>query len=113
MIIPKFNDNRVIFVRFIQQHKDIFDDLLFSRKYYLTRGLNDKYVKLGYEFCRNLNLGDDVNESYLMDDLDGFNDDDDQQADINLIIDEFQKWLETDNAKTYFRKNLMTNYNKN
>ena len=105
-VIPVLNDDRIKFVMFIQQNKDIFDELLFSGKYYLTRNLNDRYVKLGYEFCRNLSLGDDVNEYYLTDDLDGFNEDDDQQTDIKLTINEFQKWLKKDITKTYFNKKI-------
>ncbi len=103
-IIPNFNDNRIEFVMFIQQNKDIFDELLFSGKYYLTRGLNDEYVKSGYGFCRNLSLGDDVNETALTDDLDSFNDDDEQEIDINLTMNEFQKWLKRDITKTYLKK---------
>jgi len=104
--IPNFNDDRIKFVMFIQQNKDIFDELLFSGKYYLTRGLNDEYVKSGYGFCRNLSLGDDVNETALTDDLDSFNDDDEQEIDINLTMNEFQKWLKKDITKTYFKKKI-------
>ena len=103
--IPKFNDDRIIFVKFIQKNKDIFDDLLLSGKYYLTRGLNHEYVIEGYNFLIGFNLGDDADEYDLIYNLDGFNDDDaDDQTDINVIINEFQKWLETDKAKTYFKK---------
>jgi hypothetical protein len=105
-MIPNFNDNRKNFVMFIQQNKDIFDELLFSGKYYLTRGLNDEYVKSGYVFCRNLSLGDDVNETALTDDLDSFNDDNEQEIDINLTINEFQKWLEKKITKKYFNKQI-------
>ena len=110
--IPKFNDDRIKFVIFIQNNRDIFDDLLLSGKYYLTRGLNDEYIIEAYKFFIGFDLGDDANCHDLIYNLDGFNpgyDDDYQQTDINLIINEFQKWLQTDKVITYFK----TKYNAN
>jgi hypothetical protein len=100
--IPNFNDDRINFVKFIQKNRDIFDDLLLSGKYYLTRGLNNEYIIEGYNFLIDFDLGDDADEYDLIYNLD-------DQTDINKIINEFQKWLKTDKAKTYFKKKFNAN----
>jgi hypothetical protein len=104
-IIPKFEGARIAFVRFIKCHCDIFYDLLYSGKYYLTRNFNTKYVKEAYNFFINFQLGDDANLYCLMEDLDSFNNDE-TLTDINIIINEFKKWLSCKKTQKYFQTKL-------
>jgi hypothetical protein len=105
-MIPNFDDDRINFVRFIQENKDIFNELLKSRKYNLTRNFNKKHIDDGYNFFKNFNLENDANVYGLTDDLDEFNTSD--ETDIQTIINEFERWLQRDIVKEKFEKE----YNK-
>jgi hypothetical protein len=104
-MIPKFNDDRINFVRFIQENKDIFYELLESGKYNLTRDTSEvktKHIYEGYHFFKNFSLDDDANVYALTDDLDDFNTED--ETDVQTIITEFDKWLHRDKVKQKFEK---------
>jgi hypothetical protein len=117
-MIPEFNDDRIKFVIFIQKNITIFDELLLSGKYDLTEGLNHEHIIEAYNFLKGFDLQNNGNN--LIDNLDGFNDDSDSEddyyyyvhkyrppkTDINLIINEFQEWLKTENVMTYFNKKV-------
>jgi hypothetical protein len=104
-MIPNFNDDRINFVRFIQENKDIFYELLESGRYNLTSS-NKKYVYEGYYFFKNFNLSDDADVYGLTNDLDDFNTN--GKTKIQTIINEFEKWLQRDIVKEKFDKE----YNK-
>ena len=104
-MIPNFNDDRINFVRFIQENKDIFDELLESGKYNLTRDTSEvkpKHIYEGYRFFKNFSLDDDANVYALTDDLDDFNTED--ETDIRTIINAFEKWLRRDKVQEKFEK---------
>jgi hypothetical protein len=112
-MIPNFDDDRINFVRFIQENKEIFDELLESGRYNLTRNsedarknLNEKYIYEGYYFFKNFDLFDDANVYALTDNLDDFNRK--GKIKIQTIINEFERWLQRDNVKEKFEKE----YNK-
>lgn len=104
-LIPKFDGARIAFVKFIQCHFNIFDDLLYSGKYYLTRNFNTKYVHEAYKFFINFQLDDDADLYCLMEDLNAFNNDE-TLTDINDIINEFEKWLSYEKTQQYFQRKL-------
>lgn len=99
-MFPKFDDDRIKFVTFIQKNQDIFDELLESGKYNLTR--DTKYIDKAYGFFKNFDLSDDGNVSNLLYDLGDFDTDDEPETET--IIYEFDKWLERDKVKEYFEK---------
>jgi hypothetical protein len=108
-MIPRFNDDRINFVRFIQENKDIFCKLLESGAYNLTsntsevrKNFNRDYIYEGYYFFKNFDLGDDANVYALTDNLDDFNTTD--ETDIHTIINEFEQWLHRDIVKQKFEK---------
>jgi hypothetical protein len=105
MIIPNFEENRIEFVRFVKENRRIFDELLYSGKYRLTREFNKSYIIEGYHFFRDFALDDDVNRYALEYDLDDFNSDD-SQTDIRVIIREFELWLHTKLVQQKFYKEL-------
>lgn len=112
-MIPNFDNNRINFVRFIQENKDIFYELLESGRYNLTsnspdvrKNFNKKYIYEGYYFFKNFSLGDDADVYSLTDDLDEFNTN--GKTKIQTIINEFEKWLQRDSVKDKFEKE----YNK-
>ena len=105
-MIPNFDDDRINFVRFIQENKDIFDELLESGRYNLTRNFNEKYIYYGYYFFKNFNLEDHAYVYALIYDLDEFNTT--GKTNIQTIINEFKRWLQRDNVKEKFEKE----YNK-
>lgn len=111
MNIPKFgdvndrddrddNDARIKFVRFIKKNQDIFDELLTSGKYMLTR--DTTYILDGYSFFKDFDLSDDANIYSLKYNLDDFNTEGEPK--IQIIINEFDTWLERDKVKEYFEK---------
>ena len=102
MTFPDFDNDREQFVKFVQANKSVFDSLLFSGKYYLTRGLNTRHVNEGYRFMRNLNLTDDATLGALMYNLDDFNDE--EHIDIHIIVDAFISWFGHDLSQKYIRK---------
>jgi len=102
MPFPDFDKDRERFVRFVQANMDVFDTLLFSGKYYLTRGLNTQNINEGYCFMRSINLSDDANLGALLYNLDEFNDG--IHTDIHLIVDAFISWFEHDLTQKYLRK---------
>lgn len=110
MIIPRFDDDRLEFVRFVQKNKDIIDALLLvgdkykdGGKYRLTSDVGaankliTKNVYAGYYFLRN-DLDDDANLGTLLDESDEENDED-----IH-IIKAFEQWLNKDIVKQKFKK---------
>jgi hypothetical protein len=110
MIIPRFEDDRFAFVRFVQTNKDIIDALLLvgdkykdGGKYRLTSDVGaankriTKNIYAGYYFLRN-DLDDDANLGTLLDESDEENDED-----IN-IIKAFEQWLNKDIVKQKFKK---------
>jgi hypothetical protein len=101
-MIPHFDDDRINFVRFIQENKDIFYQLLESGRYNLTTTLNKKYIYEGYHFFKNFNLSDDADVYALTNDLDDFNTN--GETKIQTIINEFETWLHSDNVKEKFEK---------
>ena len=112
-MIPQFDDDGINFVRFIQENKDIFYELLESGRYNLTsnsqevrQNFNEKYIYEGYYFFKNFNLDDDANVYALTNDLDDFNTN--GKTKIQTIINEFERWLHRDNVKEKFEKE----YNK-
>ena len=110
MQFPDFDTDRERFVRFVQANMDVFDTLLFSGKYYLTRGLNTQLINEGYCFMRSVNLSDDANLGALLYHLDEFNDG--IHTDIHLIVDAFVSWFEHDLTRKYLRKELKLRNNK-
>jgi hypothetical protein len=104
-LIPKFDGARIAFVKFIKCHQDIFDDLLYSGKYYLTQNFNNPSVYEAYKFFINFRLGDDADLYSLIEDLNAFNNDE-TLTDINIIINEFEKWLAYEKTQQYFQKKL-------
>ena len=104
MRFPYFDTDRERFVRFVQGNKDVFDTLLFSGKYYLTRGLNTQLINEGYCFMRSVNLSDDANLGALLYQLCDFNDG--IHTDIHLIVDAFVSWFEHDLTRKYLSKEL-------
>jgi hypothetical protein len=104
-MIPNFNDDRVYFVNFIKNNKDIFYTLLISEEYYITQNFNIKYIKEAYYFFINVSLTDDANLASLIYYLDDFNNYE-NETDINIIINEFEKWLHTEKTKKYFKIEL-------
>jgi len=112
-MIPIFDDDRINFVRFIQENKEIFYELLESGRYNLThnseearKNFNEKYIYDGYYFFKNFDLLDDANVYALTDNLDDFNTK--GKIKIQTIINEFERWLQRDNVKEKFEKE----YNK-
>jgi hypothetical protein len=108
-MIPHFDDDRINFVRFIQENKNIFDELLESGRYNLTsnslevrQNFNEKYIYEGYYFFKSFNLGDDADAYSLVEDLDEFNTT--GKTKIQTIINEFEKWLHRDIVKEKFEK---------
>jgi hypothetical protein len=110
MIIPKFEDDRFAFVKFVQTNKGIIDALLLvgdkykdGGKYRLTSDVGaankliTKNVYAGYYFLRN-DLDDDANLGTLLDESDEDNDED-----IH-IIKAFEQWLNKDIVKQKFKK---------
>ena len=113
-MIPIFNDDRINFVRFIQENKDIFYELLESGKYNLTRDtskVRTNHIYEGYRFFKNFSLDDDANVYALTDELDDFNTD--GETDIELIINEFERWLHLDIVKQKFEKEFQEKVIKN
>jgi hypothetical protein len=104
-MMPNFDDNRMEFVRFVQENRHIFNELLYSGKYRLAGKLNPNYINEGYIFLRDFELDDDANAYSLEFDLDDFNNDD-SQTDIHLIIREFDLWLHTKLVQQKFYKEL-------
>ena len=112
-MMPNFDDDRINFVRFIQENKNIFDELLESGRYNLTsnseevrKNFNKKYIYEGYYFFKNFNLENDADVYGLTDDLDDFNTK--GKTKIQTIINEFERCLQRDNVKEQFEKE----YNK-
>ena len=99
-MIPNFDDNRINFVRFIKENKDIFDELLNTSK------SNRGDIREGYYFFKNFNLNDDADAYALTDDLDDF--DTEGETKTKTIISKFEKWLRTDRVRTLFEEK----YNK-
>ena len=104
-MMPNFDDNRMEFVRFVQENRHIFNELLYSGKYRLAGKLNLNDINEGYIFLRDFELDDDANAYSLEFDLDDFNNDD-SQTDIHVIIREFDLWLHTKLVQQKFRKEL-------
>lgn len=112
-MIPNFDDDRINFVRFIQENKEIFYELLESGRYNLIsnseevrKNFNKKYIYDGYYFFKNFNLLDDADVYGLTDNLDDFNTK--GKTKIQTIINEFERWLQIDIVKEKFEKE----YNK-
>jgi hypothetical protein len=101
-MIPNFDDDRINFVRFIQENKEIFDELLESGRYNLTRNIYE-----GYYFFKNFDLFDDANVYALTDNLDDFNTK--GKIKIQTIINEFERWLESNIQLTYDEKEYIEN----
>jgi len=108
-MIPHFDDDKINFVRFIQENKDIFYELLESGRYNLTsnslevrQNFNEKYIYEGYNFFKSFNLGDDADAYSLVEDIDEFNTT--GKTKIQTIINEFEKWLHRDIVKEKFEK---------
>jgi hypothetical protein len=111
-MIPKFftenNEDRIKFVKFIQNNKDIFDELL-SEKCIKENKLkksfprsDEKHTCEGYWFFRNFPLGDDADVSSLTYDLDDFNHS--GQTDIHILIHAFQRWLTVSEIQKLFNQ---------
>ena len=112
-MIPNFDADRINFVRFIQENKDIFYELLKSGRYNLTsnseevrKNFNKKYINDGYYFFIKFNLLDDADVYGLTYNLDDFNTSD--KIKIQTIIKEFERWLQRDIVKEKFKEE----YNK-
>ena len=110
MIIPRFDDDRLEFVKFVQHNKGIIDALLLvgdkykdGGKYRLTSDVGaankliTKNVYAGYYFLRN-DLDDDANLGTLL-----YESDEDNDEDIHLIK-AFEQWLNKDIVKQKFKK---------
>lgn len=102
-MIPDFHDDRIAFLRFIKSNKKIFDILLYSGSYNLTRSFNKTYVEEAYNFLIQVNVDDDANMGAFMDDLNDFNVDEDP-ADMDDMVHEFVRWIENTTTQTKFRK---------
>jgi len=98
-MIPKFNEDRIAFLRFIKNNKHIFDILLYSGRYRLTIGFNKRYVEEAYNFMIHLNK----NMFDFIDDLNEFTNDEDP-AEMEVMVSEFVKWVEDKDTQTKFRK---------
>ena len=97
-MFPKFDDgdyneeNRLKFTLFVRDNKSIFDKLLLSGRFYLTRGFDHHLVLEGYGEFIALDPHDNTERIYDLDE-------------DNTDIHEFVHWWETSkNAQTYFKK---------
>ena len=103
MLFPKYDDDKMVFIDFVKDNKEIFDELLISGKYRLGTNIgikNPSMVFMGYQFLINLEgfdiwciITDDSDYPYK-----------EEQEDIY----EFEKWLNNDVVKQKFKKE----YNK-
>ena len=100
-MIPKFSEGPASFVLFIQHNRDIFDNLLLSGKHNYTRNFNKNYIIEAYNFFVDFNLRDDPSYYCLCQELESFNDDE-HETDINDIINEFNKWIESEKVQNYY-----------
>jgi len=104
MLFPKYDDDKMTFIYFVQNNKQIFDELLMSGKYRLGTNIgikNPSFVLSGYQFLRNL---DDADVATIL-----YDDDSDYpNAEEKDDIYEFEKWLNNDVVKQKFKKE----YNK-
>jgi len=98
-MIPDFREDRIAFLRFVKRNKHIFDILLYSGRYNLTRGFNKRYVEEAYKFMIPLH----ENVVVFMYDLNEFTADDDP-ADMEDMVYEFVRWVEDPTTQTIFRK---------
>ena len=101
-MIPEFDDDRINFVRLIQENKDIFDDFLESGRYY-TSNSNRDYIYEGYSFFKHFDLGDDANAYSLVYELNEFNTTKGQTK-IKTIINAFNQWLHSDKVEQRFKQ---------
>jgi hypothetical protein len=104
MLVPKYDDDKMAFIYFVQNNKKIFDELLRSGKYRLGTNIgikNPSMVLSGYLFLRDLDDADVG--TILYDDSDYYPD-----AEEKKVIYEFEKWLNNDVVKQKFKKE----YNK-
>ena len=92
MKIPNFSEenNYWDFVPFIQKHTDIFDKLLLSGRFRLTRGFDEELILEAYDFAKNTEVDDDGNRAILYEDQDDMN--------------EFVRWLNAPKTQEYFDK---------
>lgn len=102
-MFPKFDDerddeyevkheNKIKFMLFVRDNKIIFDKLLLSGRFYLTRGFDHHLVLEGYDEFIALDPRDNTERIYDLDE-------------DNTDIYEFVRWWETSkNAQTYFKK---------
>lgn len=98
-MIPDFREDRIAFLRFVKRNKRIFDILLYSGRYHLTRGFNKKYVEIAYNFMIPLH----ENVVDFMYDLNEFTTDEDP-ADMEDMVNEFVRWVENATTQDKFRK---------
>ena len=97
-MIPDFHEDRIAFLRFVKRNKHIFDILLYSGRYNLTRGFNKRYVEEAYNFMIPLN---EHGVEYMYD-LDEFTTDEDP-AEMEVMVNEFVRWVENPTTRTKFR----------
>ena len=102
-MIPDFHEDRIAFLRFIKNNKHIFDILLYSGRYNLTRDFNRTYVEEAYNFLIHVNVDDDANMGAFMDDLNDFTVDEDP-AEMEDMVHEFVRWVENPTTQDKFRK---------
>ncbi len=103
MLFPKYDDDKMTFIYFVQNNKYIFDELLRSGKYRLCTNIgikNPSFVLSGYQFLRNL---DDADVGSIL-----YDDSDYPNAQEKEDIYEFENWLNNDVVKQKFKKE----YNK-
>jgi hypothetical protein len=102
-MIPDFREDRIAFLRFVKSNKYIFDILLNSGRYHVTRGFNKRYVEEAYKFMINVDVDDDANMGAFLYDLDDFTVDEDP-GDMEEMVNEFVRWTENATTQTNFRK---------
>ena len=103
MLFPKYDDDKMTFIYFVQNNKKIFNELLMSGKYRLGTNIgikNPSFVLSGYQFLNNL---DDADVATIL-----YDDPDYPDAEEKEDIYEFEKWLNNAVVKQKFRKE----YNK-
>ena len=98
-MIPDFHEDRIAFLRFVKRNKHIFDILLYSGRYHLTRGFNKRYVEEAYNFMIPLH----ENVVVFMYDLNEFTTDEDP-AEMEVMVNEFVRWVENPTTRAKFRK---------
>jgi hypothetical protein len=101
-MIPNFEDNRELYVRFIQKNESLFDAILYDIQF--TINYDKRYLEEAFCFFKDLNLNDDANMYSLLKNLEDFNDkSNSSQIPIEKLIHEFTSWTSNKNILKIFK----------